>query len=173
LQTAQLITAFARWHSETGKKEEINIGDIFAETIAEQENTAKEKQVGIVSTQGLELTTYTDKNMIKTLLRNLVGNAIKHTPQGGEVRMGATQNNGKLKITVTDNGQGITPEKVNRIFNPPDSVNWTNIQTGMGIGLYLCKKIIEWEGGEISVESIQEKGSTFYFTIPTHDKKKT
>jgi len=163
------MASFVQWYSEIDKKEKINIAQIFSEIIAEQENMARENQVEIIVTEGLELKICANKNLIKTLLRNIVGNAVKHTPQGGEVRMKATKHNGQLIITVTDNGPGIHPAKAERIFEQPEAVNWTNIETGMGVGLYLCKKNIEREGGRIWTESTPGKGTAFHFTIPIHE----
>ena len=112
--------------------------------------------------------------MILTIFRNLISNAIKFTPKGGEItiktHIDTNENNQKLaKITVKDNGEGILPEKQSKIFKISENISTkgTEKESGTGLGLILCKEFVEKHGGKIWVESEIGKGSSFIFTLKT------
>jgi signal transduction histidine kinase len=111
-----------------------------------------------------------DYNMISAIVRNLVSNAIKFTPKGGEVKLGAKMNdeNRFIEIIVKDNGRGIPADVQSKLFNIEGntSTRGTENEGGTGLGLILCKEFVEKHNGTIWVESEIGKGSTFYFTIP-------
>jgi len=105
--------------------------------------------------------------MISTILRNLISNAIKFTNQGGEIAISAEKTAKEIFISVSDNGMGIAPERLEKLFSigKSDSTLGTNKEKGTGLGLILCKEFVESHGGKIWVESKQGKGSTFYVTL--------
>ncbi|MGE5399442.1 MAG: two-component regulator propeller domain-containing protein [Ignavibacteriales bacterium] len=109
-----------------------------------------------------------DENMIRSVLHNLISNAIKFTYEGGTVEVGSKIGNNTVEFYVADNGTGINAETMVKLFKI-DS-HHTNLGTaqeqGTGLGLILCKEFIEKNGGTISVESIMGKGSKFKFTLP-------
>ncbi|MCX6154846.1 MAG: PAS domain-containing sensor histidine kinase [Candidatus Kapabacteria bacterium] len=114
-----------------------------------------------------------DLNMINTVIRNLISNAIKFTPNGGMIELGLKNiNDNKIMteecIYIRDNGLGMNKEMCNKLFRIDTNVTTpgTNAEKGTGLGLILCKEFIEKHGGKIWVESEEGKGSTFYFTIP-------
>jgi two-component system phosphate regulon sensor histidine kinase PhoR len=111
-----------------------------------------------------DLTVNADADALARALKHLVGNAVKFAP-GGEIEIGAAENGTKVECWVTDNGEGIAPERIERIFEKletdPDPT-----RAGFGLGLGICKQIIEAHGGNISVESQQGHGVTFRCTIP-------
>ncbi len=113
-----------------------------------------------------------DKEMLVTILRNLISNAIKFTPKEGEITIMArtiTNDNQKvIEITVKDNGVGISPKVQSKLFKITESVSTkgTEKETGTGLGLILCKEFVEKHNGKIWVESEIGKGSIFSFTIP-------
>jgi signal transduction histidine kinase len=111
---------------------------------------------------------FADKDMINTVLRNLISNAIKFTNQGGEIIVSVNEEKDKLMVSVKDNGIGIPKEVIGKLFRIDEnySTRGTANETGTGLGLMLCKEFIEKHDGEIWVESEVEKGSTFYFTLP-------
>ena len=115
-----------------------------------------------------ETTVYTDRNILETVLRNLVNNAIKYTYPDGLVRIRSAINEEKVKIEVIDNGTGISEENLNKLFKLEQTftTKGTSEEEGSGLGLILCKEFIEINGGEIWVESVPEQGSKFTFTIP-------
>jgi PAS domain S-box-containing protein len=111
---------------------------------------------------------FADIDMLKTVLRNLVSNAIKFTNNGGAIKISAKQTHSEITISVSDNGIGITPDNLTKLFNISEVITTkgTEKETGTGLGLLLCKEFVEKHGGRIWVKSTVDKGSTFYFTVP-------
>ncbi|MDX8341384.1 sensor histidine kinase [Draconibacterium sp. IB214405] len=109
-----------------------------------------------------------DRNMFCTIVRNLLNNAIKFTPEGGTITFKAKFSNGKHIFTVADTGVGISHENLKKLFKVDESFSTagTNEETGTGLGLVLCKELVEKHGGEIWAESEKGKGAEFHFTIP-------
>lgn len=120
-----------------------------------------------VSTQS-DVTLFADKNMIKTVIRNFVTNAIKFTKTGGEILVKSEMSGGKFRFSVTDNGIGIKKKDISKLFviDKHFVTNGTSNEKGTGIGLLLCKEFIERHKGKIFVESKYRKGSVFGFEIP-------
>jgi PAS domain S-box-containing protein len=113
-----------------------------------------------------------DCNMIKTVLRNLITNAIKFSEAGGEITISAAENGGFVEVSVSDTGVGMSPEKVARLFQLGErdiSTEGTAGEKGTGLGLLLCKDFVEKHGGEIWVDSQEGVGSTFTFSLPKDD----
>jgi two-component system sensor histidine kinase/response regulator len=106
--------------------------------------------------------------MVRTIIRNLISNAIKYTNQGGHINIVCSINNKKCKISVIDNGIGISAENISKIFKIDESytTSGTEREKGTGLGLILCKEFIEKNNGKFYVNSTLEKGSTFTFTLP-------
>ncbi len=105
----------------------------------------------------------TDKNRLSQVLNNLIGNSIKFTKQGS-IKFGYRANENCLEFTVTDTGSGISPDKIKKVFDR--FIKGDNFTQGTGLGLPICKSIIEKMGGTISVESTHGEGAKFTFTIP-------
>jgi signal transduction histidine kinase len=107
--------------------------------------------------------------MVDTVIRNLVSNALKFTGTGGVVEISARQDDGQyVEVAVADTGIGISKEGIAKLFRIDDQ--YINVGTagerGTGLGLILCKDLVEKNGGRIWVESELGKGTTFRFTIP-------
>ena len=111
---------------------------------------------------------FADNDMLKTILRNLVSNAIKFTNSDGKININAEKNSGIVTISVSDNGIGISSDNLVKLFDISEvlSTKGTAGEYGTGLGLLLCKEFVEKHGGKIWVESEYGKGSIFYFTIP-------
>ncbi|MBS2098278.1 sensor histidine kinase [Carboxylicivirga linearis] len=109
-----------------------------------------------------------DIDMFKTVVRNLVSNAIKFTKTNGIIKVIARGQGKMVEVTVEDNGIGIAPEKIPFVFEQEGlrSTYGTSGETGTGIGLFLCKDLVEKNNGSINVHSEQDKGTRFVFTIP-------
>ena len=106
--------------------------------------------------------------MIKSLLRNLISNAIKFTPSGGKIAILAVEKQNEIIVSVSDNGIGISKAGINNLFSIGHSYSTpgTNKEKGTGLGLILCQEYIKKNNGKIWVESEPGKGTTFYFSIP-------
>lgn len=107
-----------------------------------------------------------DQDLIGRVLTNLLTNAIKFTPQGGEIQLGLKLQEGVARVTVADNGHGIAPEHHHRIFEKFGQTDVKHKRIGTGLGLAFCRLAVEAHGGQIGVESDVGRGSTFWFTLP-------
>ena len=115
---------------------------------------------------------YGDKDISRTVLRNMVNNAIKFTPRGGQVIIGAQRNGNSVEVFVKDTGTGISPDGIARIlrkesFHKPDATG----QMGAGLGLLLCQELMERDGGHMSIESSLGEGSRFSMVMPCPEEK--
>jgi PAS domain S-box-containing protein len=112
---------------------------------------------------------YADKRMITQIVYNLVSNAVKFTPGGGQVGIQARRTPGAVEVTIWDTGPGISKKDKSKLFRPYKTTKnpTTSAREGKGLGLYFCKKFVELHGGSIWVESELGQGSKFHFTIPT------
>jgi signal transduction histidine kinase len=119
----------------------------------------------VVPTQAVP-TALADPARLRQVLLNLVGNAIKFTPDGGTVTLGLRQIDGSVEVSVADDGAGMTAEEAATIFEPFERGNASARTEGAGLGLALARRLVELQGGEIRVESVPELGSTFTFTVP-------
>ena len=120
-----------------------------------------------------------DRDRLVQVVTNLVSNAIKFTPEGGEIRVGAQVLKGEaedvsdmIRLSVSDTGIGIAPDEYEKVFEKFKQVGdtLTDKPKGTGLGLPISKEIVEYHGGRIWVESELGKGSTFYFTLPVVEK---
>ncbi len=115
----------------------------------------------------------TDEQMLRTVLRNLVANAIKFTPAGGKVSLQATQEQQQVFIRVSDTGVGISPEDQAKLMGATPDVQsvGSGPAKGTGLGLVLCRELLQRIGGNLSLESELGKGSTFTVELPLNLKK--
>lgn len=129
---------------------------------------AAQKNISIDISPVMYLPAFADKDDIDIVLRNLISNAIKFTNNGGEIKLSTMQVNGFVYISVADNGVGIDEETLTQLLsnNPKKASFGTKGEKGTGIGLLICKELIEKNGGALSVKSEKGKGSTFTFTLP-------
>ncbi|MHA3772147.1 ATP-binding protein [Verrucomicrobiota bacterium sgz303538] len=159
------LLAYSRVGTEGKPFESIDSSAILAGVIANLEAVIREHDAEITHE---ELpTVMADPTQMTQLLQNLISNGIKfctdHRPQ---IHIAAERDNGKWRFSVRDNGIGIPPQFTDRIFLIFQRLHTRKEFPGSGIGLAMCKKIVERHGGRIWVESQPGKGSTFYFTLP-------
>jgi signal transduction histidine kinase/CheY-like chemotaxis protein len=112
---------------------------------------------------------HVDQEKVEQVLINLVTNAIKFTPVGGKVHVAAEAVKGGVRFSVNDTGPGLTPEEKGHLFEKYSELagrKKTELK-GTGLGLFICRSVVEAHGGTIGVESAPGKGSTFHFTLPT------
>jgi len=130
-------------------------------------HSAKNKNIEIISTVTKELYVHADEMMLETVLLNLVSNAIKFTNNYGIIEIDAKTEDNCIRVSIKDSGKGMTENELNKLFSIDSSVNLkgSNKEEVNGLGLILCKEFTERNGGEISVKSDKEFGSTFSFTV--------
>ncbi len=141
---------------------------IFEQTINVLEPQVSQKEISISSEFQENLELLSDKNMISTVLRNLITNAIKFTHKGGYIKIKALAKQDFIEISVSDNGIGISSGRLKKLFSLSESSSssGTEHEKGTGLGLILCKDFIDLNGGTIKAESQEGKGSTFTFILP-------
>jgi len=146
----------------------LDLAELVQESIILLRSTAAAKNISISSKLPSNTWVHADEYMITTALRNLIYNAIKFTEEGGTILLTGKLLDSFLEINVTDSGIGIPMDNLEKLFQPDVyfSTKGTAKETGAGLGLILCKDFIEKNGGEISVESTKNIGSTFTITIP-------
>jgi signal transduction histidine kinase len=151
--------------------ERISLQEIVQENINVLSSMAQEKNIALRN--DIKITSaYADRNMVQTVVRNLIVNALKFTPPGGSVNISSQKNQNMVQVTVTDTGVGMSKEKAEMVFalDQKTSTTGTAGEIGTGLGLPLCKDMIERNGGRIWVESNSGKGSRFHFTLPSEPK---
>ncbi|MGE0021895.1 MAG: ATP-binding protein [Draconibacterium sp.] len=179
-QTLNLLDNLLQWSMmQQGKMlfepKPLILSEITKDVIDIVNENVKLKQISVFNNVPEKLILTADENMLKTLLRNLIHNAVKFTNQGGKIEISASgQNNGVL-ISVADNGVGIDKNNLKKIFDIGSgySTRGTHNEKGTGLGLILCKEFVEKHNGRIWVESEQGKGSNFHILLPVSSVEKT
>lgn len=144
-----------------------NLLDVIDENIDMLRPFFESKKIQISRDISCDIWISADINMLNAIFRNLLVNAIKFTYEDGAIKVSAIENDSVVEVSVSDNGVGIFPADLPRLFNiEGHTTEGTAHETGSGLGLVLCKEFVEKHGGQISVESEPGKGSTFRFTIP-------
>jgi signal transduction histidine kinase len=144
---------------------ESNVRQIMPNTVELFHTEAAKKKITLTLDLPDEMSTINlDPNLLERVIINLVGNAIKFTPEGGFVTVKFTELSDRIQGQVSDSGAGFPPEFMSRIFKKFEQVSGT--RGGTGLGLAICKFIVDAHFGEISVRSKQGEGTTFTFTIP-------
>jgi len=178
--TYTLLDNLLQWARSQTKQMEvqpdfIDLKGLISDNINLLTNKAEEKNIVLkpeIDDQARQV--YADENMINTVIRNLVSNAIKFTPEKGLVKISTHRQQDELVLSVSDNGVGIPKENLPKLFDLKTSysTHGTHSEKGTGLGLLLCKEFVLMNGGRIWVESESGKGSTFYFTLPESPGKK-
>jgi len=149
--------------------ETVNLDPLIRRAVAEIAPLVEAKQIILETAIGAPLpSARLDPERMLQVLRNLIGNAVKFTPKGGQVTVTATPVNGKLQVSVQDSGPGIPAESLTAIFEKFHQGNHKGAHTrpGTGLGLAIAKNIITSHGGEIWAESQFGQGSKFFFVLP-------
>ncbi len=174
-KTYSLLENLLEWASlQTNTKvffpETFNLNTLIFNSVDAFAESAKSKNISLSFSDDTIIELIADRNMISSVVRNLVGNAIKFTPNGGRIEVKALTENGFATVSVIDNGVGIDPESIKNLFSIAEKVNTlgTDKEPGTGLGLIISKEFVEKHGGSISVTSKVNEGSTFSFSIPLH-----
>jgi len=171
--TFNLLENLLNWAKSQVGKLTVNhdyffVDNTLTEAIEALADQAKKKEISISTKLNKELKAYGDMDLFTTVVRNLVSNAIKFTPSGGEIKIQVITNEAYVEVSVADNGVGLDPQKLNSLFKLGESITTkgTENEKGSGMGLLIVKEFVEKNGGEIWVESYLNNGSTFTFSIP-------
>ena len=173
-RAVDLLTNLMEWsRSQTGRMEfnpeYFEMVKLINEVTLLFAGAASQKSITITEVLPPSAPVYADKNMMSTVLRNLISNAIKFTYKGGAILVSTENKQGAQIITVRDNGVGIPNNRIEKLFRIDENFSTlgTEKEKGTGLGMVLCKEFVEKHGGQIWVESEVGKGSVFYFTIPS------
>jgi signal transduction histidine kinase len=174
--TLSLLENLLAWTSAENKMTKFNQVKINVKNLIDEEfenfiSAATHKLISLNHTIAPNLHVLADTDMIKTILRNLISNAIKYSHIGGVITINAAEHNKFVEISVADNGVGITQNDIKDLFkrNKLHTTRGTNNESGTGLGLILCKEFVEKHGGTIRIESEPDKGSLILFTLPRAD----
>ncbi|MGG7036284.1 MAG: PAS domain S-box protein [Flavobacterium sp.] len=148
--------------------EPISVEESCSDIIETLQSVANTKNISLHHDVPNGMTLFADRNMFNTIVRNLASNAIKFTNSNGKVVISAQETPENITISVTDNGSGIHPDNIAKIFDKKElySSTGTDNEKGTGFGLKLCQEFVEKHNGKIWVESELGKGSTFFFSLP-------
>lgn len=173
IQGHDLLTNLLEWSKvQTGRIKAqpvtIDLKSLVELTIEFLDSQAEQKKISMVSYID-QTSVLADENMLDTVLRNLLSNAIKFTPQNGKVEISSINTGGEVEISIKDNGVGIKPENIDKLFqiDVTHSTRGTANEKGNGLGLILCQEFVEKNSGTIGVESEVGKGSRFYIRLPS------
>ena len=163
-----LVWALSQNKEKNFKPIKINLYELLREEIENLKTLASQKQITLRHSAKPDLNVTADIQMVKTILRNLINNAIKYTNVNGEIIIDANEVNQYIEIAIKDNGIGISAEDQRKLFKIDafHSTPGTHDEKGTGLGLLLCKEFVELHGGNIRIESEAGKGSRFAFTLP-------
>ncbi len=173
LSTYELLENLLKWSFTQTKILEIkpvkvNLEDAVTKILRINSQAASMKDIAVGSDIPADINLLADKDMLETIFRNIVGNAIKFTKQGGTVQITAGKNDNHAVITIKDSGVGMSPEKVNTLFSLDQnkSTAGTNHEKGSGLGLILCKELVDLHKGKLYVQSQPDLGTAFIIELP-------
>ena len=168
----ELLTGLLEWsRTQTGRMEfepeKLELHKIAAETISILEMNAATKKIKLLNRLNKRSYAVADRNMVRTIIRNLLSNAIKFTKGNGKIEITGKTVKNFMQITVSDTGIGMRKDDIDRLFKIEEhhTTLGTNHKVGTGVGLILCKELVEKNGGKIWVESKIGEGSKFIFTL--------
>ncbi len=174
-----LLENLLQWsRSQTGRiayiPNTVIINDVIKGCVNLLETSAHKKGIKIYKDIPETLETRGDIEMLSTVFRNLISNAIKFTPEGGRIKIKSRTTSRNVEVSVIDTGVGISEEKINSLFRIEKQVSTfgTNNEKGTGLGLILCKEFIDKHGGKIKVRSERKNGSEFKVILPLQNFNK-
>ena len=130
---------------------------------------AQNKKISILDDSNASVRVNAHRQSLSTVVRNLISNSIKFTPEGGLIKLATKQRNDHVLVSIADTGVGMSREVIDKLFriDAKHTTKGTADEKGTGLGLILCKDFVEKNGGRLWVESEEGKGSVFYFTVPS------
>jgi signal transduction histidine kinase len=171
----RLLQNLLEWsRSQTGRLKftpiEVDFKRVLENSLSVLNALAEQKNITIKFNYNENLKIYADPLMIETVLRNLINNAIKFTPDSGLIQITAREIEDHISVSINDSGVGISEEDVQNLFRIDSKVKrkGTNNEDGSGLGLIICKEFVDKNNGKLWVQSIPGKGSSFFFTVPAN-----
>ncbi|MBK9355945.1 MAG: tetratricopeptide repeat-containing sensor histidine kinase [Bacteroidales bacterium] len=176
--TFQLLDNLLYWSkSQRGtielKPEECNLNKITAEVFSTAQAGALENNISLNNEIYPETSLRTDMTLLRIVLGNLIGNAVKFNNPGGSITVSSSTEQDKIIILIKDTGKGIAPERINQIFDKEESFQPSGSRTknGTGLGLILCRDFVEKLGGDIQIASEVGQGTEFTIRLPLEKKE--
>jgi ligand-binding sensor domain-containing protein/signal transduction histidine kinase len=173
--THNLLENLLQWASKKNKVYEVKAEVIHADKLVEiavnmVSSQAIYKGINLVKSCPADLLVYADKNMLLTVLRNLISNAIKFSKKGSKIEITVKEESGNVITSVRDYGIGMEKEVLKRLFSKSDVQKPGTLgEFGTGLGLVLCQEMVQKHHGKIWAESIPEEGSTFHFSLAKYE----
>ena len=167
-----LLDNLLKWtKSQTGRltvvRQDLDLNDIIPGVVDIFEMIAQNKHIKLnYQTSASSVIVTADNDMLKTVVRNFMSNAIKFTPENGSIDIILSTEGDYAKVSVRDHGVGIAPERLSSIFNKGETTYGTGGEEGSGLGLQLCQDFATKHGGNCTVESVLGEGSTFSVLVP-------
>ncbi|MCB2196173.1 MAG: tetratricopeptide repeat protein [Bacteroidetes bacterium] len=172
-QTVELINNLTSWsRSQRGliklSKTEFNLSELIEKIVDLNRSNTSKKGIEIKNTVKSDMIVRADKDILRTIITNLITNAIKFTGKDGLIKIKAIKQKDQIKISIRDNGVGIQKNDIKKLFSVKDNFTTigTNNEQGTGLGLIICKEFTEMHGGNIEVLSEPNMGSEFIVTLP-------
>ena len=162
------IIQWVKGELENSKVEPVdfNLSELVDECVREQEMTIVAKSLKVSNVVPKAMMAHDDVNVVRIVMQNLLSNAVKFSYPDGEVSVKAEEKGGRIWIEVSDNGMGIGEKKLEKIFKfMTSSASGTSGETGTGIGLFVSKMLVDKIGGEITIESRKDEGTTVRFSV--------
>ena len=162
------IIQWVKGELENSKVEPVdfNLSELVDECVREQEMTIVAKSLKVSNVVPKAMIAHDDVNVVRIVMQNLLSNAVKFSYPDGEVSVKAEEKGGRIWIEVSDNGMGISEKKLEKIFKfMTSSASGTSGETGTGIGLFVSKQLVDKIGGEITIESRKDEGTTVRFSV--------
>jgi two-component system, sensor histidine kinase and response regulator len=149
--------------------ETLVLGDEILKNVELTRVTAAAKNISINTLIDSELRVFADPDMTAAILRNLLSNAVKFSAEGSAIEIAAKAQDNQVQISVTDNGIGMSEQNAALLFRLDKTLSTTGTdgETGTGLGLHLCKELVEKQGGSITVTSVKNQGTSFRFCLPS------
>jgi two-component system sensor histidine kinase/response regulator len=167
-----LLDNLLKWtKSQTGRLnvvlQELDLNDIIPGVVEIFEAIAQTKHITLeLKKTEAPLKVIADNDMMKTILRNFMSNAVKFSPENSTIRISMANEGDFARVSVKDEGVGISADRIDTIFHKGETTSGTGGEEGSGLGLQLCRDFSRKIGGDCFVESTEGQGSTFSFTIP-------
>lgn len=153
--------------SSSIQPEVLDLQSMISEVLQLLDLQARNKQIHVESALASPVYCYADREMVSLVLRNLVSNAIKFTPQKGKVSLAVDENASVIEVFVRDTGIGMSNEHIAQVFGDAyHTTKGTDNESGTGLGLRLCNDFLKKNGGTMAVRSVPGEGSVFSFTLP-------